>query len=389
VELTHGAAETINELYNYLMSVPAPKDFEREVRFALQLVCLFGAIGFFLGSTMVNNVSPEEARYNSETLPWMGAYLAFLFAAGFLKQVNSRLFNILSIGGAGVLLSFLVYSRLFVVPFIGDFRLQLDPISFWIPLVIIASYAFLDRKLASFIGVSYSLVVMSIVYCYLKNENLLTPSGLAFQSWLQHYVLGLPAFVAALYVLSLFKEKLYEARLREKELLAEAHTDQLTKINNRRGLDILIANAIANLSRNSLPFTAILIDLDHFKRINDIHGHATGDEVLKIAARVISKNLRQSEWCGRWGGEEFFIGIHANLDAALQAAERFRASIAKTRGTNVPAITASFGVAEARPGESAESVLARADKALYAAKNAGRNSVRASLSDEDESRNLA
>ncbi len=122
----------------------------------------------------------------------------------------------------------------------------------------------------------------------------------------------------------------------------------------------------------------VLFDIDHFKTINDRFGHAAGDRVLvELAGRVRAK-LRESDGLGRWGGEEFLVLMpHSTDEEAHQLAEKLRRLVAETPIEGVGTVTASFGVAQRRPLESAESLFRRVDGELYRAKQAGRNRVMA------------
>ncbi|MFN3921765.1 MAG: GGDEF domain-containing protein, partial [Caldimicrobium sp.] len=128
--------------------------------------------------------------------------------------------------------------------------------------------------------------------------------------------------------------------------------------------------------RYGITFSLILLDIDNFKLINDIYGHAKGDEVLVKVAQILKDNLRASDLCGRWGGEEFLILLRsANLFQGLNKAEKLRELIAKLNIPPIESITASFGVAEYNSPESYEETLRRADLALYRAKSQGKNCV--------------
>lgn len=155
-----------------------------------------------------------------------------------------------------------------------------------------------------------------------------------------------------------------------------AATDPLTGVANRRFLFEAGAGASRAAARDGRPLSAILLDLDHFKRINDAHGHAAGDAVLREVARRARQLLRERDILGRYGGEEF-AAILPGADAALAAAiaERLRERIASEPVEGI-AVSASLGVAQADPREPAlEGLFRRADAALYEAKRGGRNRV--------------
>jgi diguanylate cyclase (GGDEF)-like protein len=163
-----------------------------------------------------------------------------------------------------------------------------------------------------------------------------------------------------------------------------ATTDFLTGLANRRSFMARLEAELARLKRFDIERAAILmLDLDHFKRVNDSHGHAAGDAVLKHFAALLRAELRKIDTGGRLGGEEFAILlIGADLAAAELSAERLRRRIAATpldfAGQSI-AVTVSIGIATLAPGDaSADAALRRADAALYAAKQAGRNRVCAS-----------
>ena len=120
----------------------------------------------------------------------------------------------------------------------------------------------------------------------------------------------------------------------------------------------------------------VMFDVDHFKRINDTYGHNVGDEVLKALANLVSTEVRVTDFFGRWGGEEFVLLLRDDdCEAAMAAAEKLRNLIASSDIPSVGKVTCSFGVAAWMLGDTEASLVARADKALYAAKHAGRNCV--------------
>ncbi len=162
-----------------------------------------------------------------------------------------------------------------------------------------------------------------------------------------------------------------------------ATTDMLTGTLNRRMLTELLEHEFKVWERTGTRFCLALFDIDHFKQVNDEHGHAVGDLVLRQFVSISRPQLRQVDKLGRWGGEEFLLMLpHANLDASLVAAERVRASFEALRFDESPGlrVTLSAGVAEIRPGETLEHAIDRADAALYRAKHSGRN--RCQLADD-------
>ncbi len=168
---------------------------------------------------------------------------------------------------------------------------------------------------------------------------------------------------------------------RERESLAsQAVTDPLTGVYNRRMLETRLAEEVTRSRRYGHSLTCLMLDLDHFKRINDEHGHPTGDTMLRQFADLTQSCLRGSDVLARYGGEEFVILVtETGLEGATTTAEKVRRAIEehRFRGANGQGLrlTTSIGIAELQPEESAPEVLARADKALYEAKRTGRNRV--------------
>jgi diguanylate cyclase (GGDEF)-like protein len=155
-----------------------------------------------------------------------------------------------------------------------------------------------------------------------------------------------------------------------------ATTDMLTGTLNRRMLTELLENEHKQWERSGKAFCVALIDIDHFKQVNDQWGHAVGDVVLRRLVEASRPQMRQVDKLGRWGGEEFLLMLpHVRLDSAAVAADRLRANFEAQRFDEAPGlrVTLSVGVAEVRRGESLEHTIDRADAALYAAKQAGRN----------------
>lgn len=156
--------------------------------------------------------------------------------------------------------------------------------------------------------------------------------------------------------------------------------DGLTGAFRRGHIEAELRRQVKVWERRPDDFSILLLDIDLFKRVNDEHGHATGDEVLRGLAAQVQQTLRGSDLFGRWGGEEFMVLLPGtSLAQALEAGERLRLAIAgltfRDESGRRFCVTVSIGVAHLEPGETADSLTARADKALYAAKHAGRNRV--------------
>ena len=184
-------------------------------------------------------------------------------------------------------------------------------------------------------------------------------------------------FAVILFISRVFIKDLKNA---EKKLLEMATRDFLTGLLNRRETYRRLNEEFRRSTRFGDPLSVILLDIDYFKSINDSHGHLVGDRILQETAEVLRNTLREYDILCRYGGEEFLVGaLKANLDQAAQAAERVRL---RFKELQVPGekdtsagVTISAGVAQLRPGESIDGLIARADEALYRAKGTGRDRV--------------
>lgn len=164
----------------------------------------------------------------------------------------------------------------------------------------------------------------------------------------------------------------FQSRLEEM-----ATRDKLTGLYNRQAFDILMEQYQAELKRRVEPFSLILFDIDHFKRINDVYGHLEGDRVLKAIAREAAANIRESDILCRWGGEEFLVILKGcALADAFRTAEEIREAVSQLEmgvGTDNIKVTVSLGVAQYQGGEKIDQLLKRVDEAMYLAKEQGRN----------------
>jgi diguanylate cyclase (GGDEF)-like protein/PAS domain S-box-containing protein len=164
------------------------------------------------------------------------------------------------------------------------------------------------------------------------------------------------------------------------DLLMQATHDALTGIFNRRHVEDVLGREIVRAERHARPLAVAILDADHFKRINDTHGHQTGDEVLRAISTRFQSTLRSNDVLGRYGGEEFVVVFpETKLEEAGAVAERLRAAVADSPinvGDDALGVTVSIGLAAHTPGLDRDKLLQRADAALYAAKQDGRNLVR-------------
>ena len=160
------------------------------------------------------------------------------------------------------------------------------------------------------------------------------------------------------------------------QLIMLATKDPLTGAGNRRRLDEKLLEVIHNQQRNGDAASMLLIDLDHFKQVNDIYGHAVGDQILKSLTDIVNMRIRVTDSLYRIGGEEFVVVLEgADISRGEHLAEQLRTLVEANELVPDQSVTISIGVAELQAGESPQAWLHRADEALYKAKRAGRNAT--------------
>jgi len=161
-----------------------------------------------------------------------------------------------------------------------------------------------------------------------------------------------------------------------KLLERQAKTDFLTGCFNKNMFNSMLATELKRSERHEHLFSLIIVDIDDFKKINDIHGHLAGDAVLQQIAEIIGGSIRQSDVLVRWGGEEFFVLLPETvLDGAALLAEKLRRRICSHAFGKTGRLTCSFGVAQWEPGINEDEIIGHADTAMYLSKNTGKNRV--------------
>ncbi|MEM8766852.1 MAG: GGDEF domain-containing protein [Pseudomonadota bacterium] len=179
------------------------------------------------------------------------------------------------------------------------------------------------------------------------------------------------AYVTATGIAIGYEQVQRQLRNRLREL---ADVDPLTELLNRRGMERRLDELSSFLERNEMTVTLALLDIDHFKQVNDRHGHEAGDRVLKEIGGLLKQVFRDSDYLSRWGGEEFLVALtNTNVAEATAVLERLRTQTRTLTDLSVPSVTLSVGIAEWRPGMEIAPALKEADLALYEAKAAGRN----------------
>ena len=229
-------------------------------------------------------------------------------------------------------------------------------------------YEFADNRY--FVNVRYIPELKN--YLFVTKHDGGQTAGIRQSLWLNVLMcLLVTAIVMTLFSLLILR---YQRRI---ERLAA--TDQLTELPNRRGFEMLAGQAIEEARREQQPLSAMVIDLDHFKTLNDTHGHLAGDVVLKGFANQLRASLRRSDIVCRWGGEEFIVLFkNTARDTAQQLAEKLRAQLEQQHffwEDKALKVTISIGLTNLTGGEGLDALIARADRALYRAKQSGRNRI--------------
>jgi diguanylate cyclase (GGDEF)-like protein len=250
-------------------------------------------------------------------------------------------------------------------------------------LFVVFAFGMLWLKLPNAVAVWSIGVFATGIVCYLVGERFGVPSGGAvevFLVWL-YFSLILGRCLLVSVAASETRERLAESRRKLTDTLDQvqrlASRDELTRALNRRALVAALERERSRAERSGTPFCIAMIDLDHFKVVNDSYGHAAGDAVLRAVADTVHDTMRMTDVFGRYGGEEFLlILVGTPPQTALEAVERVRLAVAARDWRSIvpdARVTMSAGIAGFRKGESVEQLLHRADQALYQAKKTGRN----------------
>jgi diguanylate cyclase (GGDEF)-like protein len=311
---------------------------------------------------------------------------------------RDRVMYALSVVGVVVLVPFAVYDSLKGRTLLGAAIavvaavLAIDAVALHLKRTPPIPYALLLVPMAAAITISLrTLGVIGAFWCYpvvlffhfvlsRRMANLCSIALLVDATMTVHRYLGMRVTVrfAVSLALTIVIINVFQTIIRDLQgrLLGLAITDPLTGAFNRRHMESRLAEAVDAHGRRGGPVSLLVVDIDHFKRVNDEHGHEAGDGVLKGIVALVKERSRRIDLLFRMGGEEFVLLLPATgEDDAERLAEELRASIAAAPLLNGRPITVSIGLAELRPGETVDEWVKRGDDALYAAKNGGRNRV--------------
>ncbi|MEO6800496.1 MAG: GGDEF domain-containing protein [Rhodanobacter sp.] len=247
--------------------------------------------------------------------------------------------------------------------------IDLEPLYLWIPVIYVFAFTVAGHKSSLTISLGILALFFVISLPYLLQSPTQPFANFTIQLHMVSAVL-----VAALYFFSGYQHRLHLAQLTMDELATLSHTDELTRLPNRRRVSQVVSYELARFERYGRGFALIMIDIDHFKAVNDRSGHQVGDQVLKALALRARETLRDGDTLGRWAGDEFVIVLpEAGLEDALRKAHALCAHVAARPLINGQRLSISCGVASSTPADTAESLFHRADMALYGAKQRGRN----------------
>ncbi len=256
----------------------------------------------------------------------------------------------------------------------------LEVMYLWTPIIYIFAFSLPKREQALHVSMAVWTLLFLVSLPYLFTHGNGMPSYLTIQF---HFVTA--ALIAAFYFFASFQRHLRLAQLNVEQMAELANTDTLTKIANRRRIYEVMNYERLRFTRYGHSFSVLLFDIDHFKKFNDQFGHDLGDKILVELAQRVKEVLRDVDTLGRWGGEEFIIILAETTFAdALLKAKLICDHVAVKPLLEGHTITISGGVTEVILGDTPDSVLQRADVALYEAKRLGRNRAEGMPSDELE-----
>lgn len=240
----------------------------------------------------------------------------------------------------------------------------------WMPIIYIVAFLFLTKRVAiiSAIGIYFLLILMLA----LSYTSLFPVSNTELRVLMINMALSHGLYIFCMFGIIKLKRTFKESEVRASQLEVAANIDGLLGIANRRYLQTKLDEYVASEE----PVSLLIIDIDHFKSINDTYGHVVGDDVLREVSTCMQGTLRPSDIIGRWGGEEFLVLAKNTLSSGASAlAERIRFGVENHRFEQVNKVTVSIGVAEYTWNTTVSHVFTEADDALYEAKKLGRNRV--------------
>ena len=257
---------------------------------------------------------------------------------------------------------------------LADVRTTITEVTYTtLTVLYVVAYLIFDSRTALRISLAVFGLELFAVLAKALSEAPSGPSQTELM-WVLRMHAFMGAVIALIYTSSYLKDQLLRQREMAEAMHRLAHTDQLTGVANRRELYSELQKETDKSERYERPLSIIFFDLDNFKSVNDTYGHDCGDGVLREVVGATERVLRTTDRLCRWGGEEFVVlAPETDLQEASRLAEHLRVEIANNRSGSAPAVTASLGFAQYEAGDTSETLIKRADQALYKAKILGRN----------------
>ncbi|MCL6525488.1 MAG: GGDEF domain-containing protein [Thermaceae bacterium] len=335
------------------------RTLENHRRRIILIMMPVGALACLLGRELSHQLNLFDLVFE----PLLAALLGLLTLLMGFRWVSLRFVE------AGLVCIVALYQLLGLAYFSvkGDlFQVGLSATAMWFPVLYALAYLVMSPGGAAAFSLGYfilALLALPLGWAFGHRFN-----GSVVNSVVQFYLVNL-VYLALI--------GFYARYQREHDRLKRlAHSDPLTGLANRRRAEELIALELIRSTRYGQPFSVLVLDLDHFKQVNDRYGHAVGDQVLREVGFRLSKALRESDVLARWGGEEFLVfAPNTDLQQAQALAERLSQALSSKALWNDLAVSASIGVATAQPGDTVEELVSRADRAMYEAKAQGRNRI--------------
>lgn len=350
------------------------KQFEKFKRLSFLIVLPLGAIAALVSLAAERTIYPEEALSH---LPFLilAVWLAFLTLVVVSRTHIPKSFEYLVFISLNIFFLIKLAEPIYMHAESRDAALRVTVLGYWYPMLYaLAFIMFGFRK-----GIKLSLIfysVTAVIVAVILVQHFL--EGDFWEHLNEFYALSQLVFSGGiLIVLFATSAKLTRLHAKTAHVMGQlANTDSLTSVNSRRHIEALLEEELTRAKRYQRPLSVVLIDLDHFKRVNDQFGHDVGDDVLREFAAVLLQGIRRVDHIGRWGGEEFILVLPeiSTMEAQLLAS-RLRQSVEDYPFRQIGKMTASFGIASLKPDDTVASVIKRADMALYRAKAEGRNMV--------------
>lgn len=362
-----------------LRKVEPPSQPEQNVplntlkRRSIIIALLLGVVALLVGWVVEAETNRSDS-FDAFIHPATGLLLGALALTLWLRKDRLHQVELIGLGGGAM---FFIIKLLYIFYFGSD---NLDVIeefqefASWMPAIYIGAFLIYDRQEGLSCSMTFygTVLVIGLPYMLVQMQM----GGIEALNTLVQFYLSNGAIVALLYTFAHVRDQYTRAQTRAEALELLATRDFLTGLPNRRLLHETLVKEIGKVKRHQRSFSIILFDLDHFKSVNDTFGHETGDNVLKEVAGLMAQQLRAGDMLARWGGEEFLILCPETEGAqAIEIAERLKQTLENYLIEHVGTITASFGVTSHIESDTPDSLLKRADEALYRAKAKGRNRV--------------